>query len=203
MEKFKPSCKGEAILVRYADDFVAAFRYRHEAVRYKQELIKRMERLKLTLSAEKTRGFRFSRFQMARSRPFQFLGFEFRWGVSRLGKDIIKVRTAPRRLQAAFRDFKLWCRKHRNKRIAWIMGYVKMKLRGFYNYFDVIGNSLALMSFHDRVKETLFRWLNRRSQRKSFNWCTFVNILKYFNLRYYKSRTPEAIQLNLFDPSAV
>jgi RNA-directed DNA polymerase len=203
VEKFKPRCKGEAFLVRYADDFVAAFRFRREAVRFKRELRERMELMKLALSAEKTRGFLFTRFRKEESRPFQFLGFEFRWGISRLHKDIIKVRTAPQRFRAVLRDFKDWCREHRNKRIAWIMGYVKMKLRGFYNYFDVIGNSLALMSFHDRVKLILFRWLNRRSQRRSYTWPVFARILSYFNLRQYQSRKPEAVQLKLFDSDTV
>ena len=44
------------------------------------------------------------------------------------------------------------------------------KLRGHFNYFGVTDNSQALYRFEREVNILLFKWLNRRSQRRSFTW---------------------------------
>ena len=40
----KPNCEGEAMICRYADDFVSAFRYARDAERFYEVLPKRLER---------------------------------------------------------------------------------------------------------------------------------------------------------------
>ncbi len=44
------------------------------------------------------------------------------------------------------------------------------KLRGHIQYYAVSFNGKAVNEFHCQAKRILFRHLNRRSQRKSFNW---------------------------------
>ncbi|MFQ5633626.1 MAG: group II intron reverse transcriptase/maturase, partial [bacterium] len=44
------------------------------------------------------------------------------------------------------------------------------KLRGYYNYYGVIGNFASLKAFFYQAKRILKKWLNRRSQKKSYNW---------------------------------
>ncbi|MEJ2612393.1 MAG: hypothetical protein P8179_20605 [Candidatus Thiodiazotropha sp.] len=44
------------------------------------------------------------------------------------------------------------------------------KVRGHYNYFCAIGNSSSLSIFHSDVAKLLYKWLNRRSQRRSLTW---------------------------------
>ena len=56
------------------------------------------------------------------------------------------------------------------------------KLRGYYNYYGIQGNSKSLNSFTYRVVTTLFKWLNRRSQRNSYNWAGFKQLIKHFGL---------------------
>ena len=51
----KRRCRGEACLIRYADDFVCAFENREDAERFYQELGQRLGKFGLELSAEKTR----------------------------------------------------------------------------------------------------------------------------------------------------
>ena len=75
---FKKTCKGEAFLVRYADDFVTSFRYHEDAARFYKELESRLKKFMLDLAKEKTRKFMFNRFNKDRSEPFTFLGSEFR-----------------------------------------------------------------------------------------------------------------------------
>jgi hypothetical protein len=75
----------------------------------------------------------FNRFRKSESGVFSFLGFEFRWVATRKGKDSVRLRTDSGRMRRIVREFKEWCRTHRHKRIAWIMGMVKTKLRGLRN----------------------------------------------------------------------
>ena len=56
------------------------------------------------------------------------------------------------------------------------------KLRGYYNYYGVIGNFESLDAFLYQVKRLLYKWLNRRSQRKSYSWRGFGQVLDHFQL---------------------
>jgi len=93
-----PNSNGQVYLCRYADDFVCAFQYEYDAVRFYNELAKRLAKFNLQLAEEKTNIIRFSRFQSKEKTKFDFLGFEFRWGKSRFGKITLKRRTSPKKL---------------------------------------------------------------------------------------------------------
>src|SRR5206468_9694318 len=54
-EVVQPHCDGQAALCRYADDFVCAFQYKHDAERFYRVLGKRLEKHGLELAPEKTR----------------------------------------------------------------------------------------------------------------------------------------------------
>ena len=54
------------------------------------------------------------------------------------------------------------------------MGMVKAKLRGLRNYYGVPGNSGQVRKIYSIYKNILYRQLNRRSERKSYNWKTFM-----------------------------
>ena len=56
------------------------------------------------------------------------------------------------------------------------------KLRGYYNYYGIYGNSKSLVKVFFEVTRVLFKWLNRRSQKKSFNWETFKYVMRYYKL---------------------
>ncbi|WP_319406113.1 reverse transcriptase domain-containing protein [uncultured Desulfosarcina sp.] len=75
----KAHCKGDALLLRYADDFVCAFQYRSDARRFFDVLPKRLAKFGLSVAPEKTQLMRFSRFHPSRSRRIVFLGFETYW----------------------------------------------------------------------------------------------------------------------------
>jgi RNA-directed DNA polymerase len=81
----KPHCTGEAILCRYADDWVCAFRYKQDAERFYAVLPKRLQKFNLTVEPSKTQILRFSRFHPGMERRFSFLGFEFFWFCDRKG----------------------------------------------------------------------------------------------------------------------
>jgi RNA-directed DNA polymerase len=178
----KPKCEGQAYICRYADDFVCAFQYKREAETFYDELGKRLAKFGLELSKEKTRVISFSRFRKEERTSFDFLGFEFRWKVSRKGNDIIRKKTSKKKYKQALSRFTEWIKKSRNKRITWIFGRLNMKLRGHYNYYGVIGNIERMVDYFNGVMRLLFKWLNRRSQRRSFNFKGFRELCKHFKV---------------------
>ena len=180
-KKVKPNCRGEAYLCRYADDFICAFRFKDDVEEFYKALIKRLDKFGLSLSPDKTRIIKFSRFEKG-TNYFEFLGFEFRWGTSRKGKDIIKRRTSRKKLLASLIKFTLWCRKCRNFRLREIFKLLNAKLRGYYNYYGVIGNFASLQKFFRQAMRLLYKWLNRCSQKRSFCYNIFNHITKFYNI---------------------
>lgn len=175
----KPRCGGEVHLCRYADDFVCAFQFERDADRFMQALPSRLEKFGLELAADKTRTLVFDRWRKEESGAFDFLGFEFRWAVSRAGKDSIRQRTSRKRLREALSRLKLWTVRNRTLRCRDFMWRINASMNGHYAYYGVIGNARSLAEFHYHAQRILFRWLNNRSQRKTFNWAGFHEALRY------------------------
>jgi group II intron reverse transcriptase/maturase len=174
----KSRCKGEALLSRYADDWVCAFRYREDAERFYRVLPKRLEKFNLELAPEKTRLLRFSRFHPSMTRRFTFLGFEFFWKVDRKGTPRVTRRTSRKKLQAACRRVKEWIKFNRHMPAREFFKGLNLRLRGHYNYYGVRGNSYSLYRFYSWAKECAFKWLNRRGgKRRSFTWNRFSQVL--------------------------
>ncbi len=195
----KKHCRGEACLIRYADDFVCAFQYQREAQHFYRELGKRLETFGLEVSAEKTRVIPFHRRSPSGKSRFQFLGFEFYWGKDRGGKPHLKRRTSRKKLRNSIKRFTEWCIKNRNLKPKVLFRRLNAKLRGYYNYYGVIGNSDSLNQFFQQVKRILFKWLNRRSQRRSYNWTGFNQLLDHYRIERPRIiGRPKARQLQLF-----
>jgi len=190
-KKVKPNCQGEAYLCRYADDFICAFRFKADAGKFYQSLVERLEKFGLSLSPDKTRIIKFSRFEKGNN-YFEFLGFEFRWGISRKGKDMIKRRTSRKKLRASLNRFTQWARQCRNFRLRKIFTLLNVKLIGYYNYYGVIGNFASLQKFFFRAMRILYKWLNRRSQKRSFCYNTFNQTIKFYHIE--KPRITEVYQ---------
>jgi RNA-directed DNA polymerase len=176
----KPRCRGEACLIRFADDFVAAFEYQADAERFYSELGQRLGKFGLELSAEKTRIIAFQRTQTATS--FDFLGFEFRWGKDRAGKPHLKRRTARQKLKKSLRQFAEWSKQHRHHKLRDLFRQLNAKLRGYYNYYGVNGNYESLNEFFYQGMRILFKWLKRRSQRNRLNWERFREMLDRYQV---------------------
>jgi group II intron reverse transcriptase/maturase len=90
----RPKQQGRSRIVRYADDFVACFAYRHEAEAYEKGLIERLAKFGLEVAADKTKTLRFGCNGGPHNGRFDFLGFEFYWEPDRQGKPRVKRRTA-------------------------------------------------------------------------------------------------------------
>jgi len=178
----KPQCQGEACLLRYADDYICAFESKAEAERFYAALGPRLEKFGLTLAAEKTRILPFHRHQPPGQGRFEFLGFELYWGRDRAGKAHLKRRTARAKLRASLQRFTQWCKENRHRRLRELFKQLNGKLRGYYQYYGVHGNSTSLQHFFDGVVRRLWKWLNRRSQRPSYTWQGFKTLLTHFKI---------------------
>ena len=171
-------CRGEALLCRYADDWVCALRYQEDAERFYRVLPKRLEKFNLQVAPEKTRLLRFSRFHPGIRRSFTFLGFEFYWMPDRRGVLRVKRRTARQKLQAACQRMTAWIKQHRHLPGREFFQRLNARLRGHYQYYGGRGNSRALNRFFRGAMDCTFKWLNRRGgKRKSFTWEQFNQIL--------------------------
>ncbi len=170
----KAHCEGDAMIIRYADDFVCAFQYKREAETFFRELPKRPGKFCLSVAPEKTGMMRFSRFHPSRRRVIIFLGFETYWTVDNKGKPRVMQRTAPRKLESACRRIKDWVKENRHLKGIHFIKALNRRLHGHYNYYSVVGNLRSLRRFYKWAVECSFKWLNRRGgKRKSFTWDVF------------------------------
>ena len=179
----KEHCQGAAYLCRYADDFVCAFELEADAERFYSVLENRLGQFGLAVAAEKTNLLRFSPINWKASGTFEFLGFEFSWGLGRWRKPVIKRRTARKKYRAALANFQEWCRENCRLPKKILFAKLNTKLRGYYNYYGIRGNYESLKDFYYQAKRILFKALNRRSQRRSYNWKGFAELIKVFNLQ--------------------
>jgi len=181
-EEFKPQQRGRCRMIRYADDFVACFEYRHEAQAYEKALKERLAQFGLEVALDKTKTLRFGSNGGPHNGRFDFLGFEFCWEPDRQGKPRVKVRTAKKKLQAGMQRMRDWIKAHRHWKLSRQMNSLKAKLRGTWNYYGLIGNFHRMELLYEETRRTLHKWLNRRSQRESMSWKALDRMLKRFQI---------------------
>lgn len=194
----KPRCRGEAYLIRFADDFVCAFEYQADAERFYQELGQRLGKFGLELAADNTRVIPFSQHHDLGKTSFHFLGFEFRWGTDRKGKPQVQRRTTRKKLRNSLQQFTAWCKEKCSFRLKDLFSELNAKLRGYYNYYGINGNYASLNQFYQQAMRILFKWLNRRSQKRSYTWIGFQDLLQDFQVeRPYIVGRPKARRVAL------
>jgi len=188
---FKKECKGECGLVIYADDFVATFQYKEEAAKFLAAVQERFIRFGLELEQTKTRMVEFGRFaeQNRKARgegkpeTFDFLGFTHSCSKNnKNGWFSVRRRTANKKQRMKLKEMNLWLKQNRNLRLKDLIGMLNLKLRGHYQYYGINGNVDCTADFMYFTQLMLFKWLNRRSQRKSYTWDGFNQLLKVFPL---------------------
>ncbi len=152
-------------------------RYEEDARRIKIALTKRLEKYKLKLNEEKTKMVRFSKrslSQNVKQETFNFLGFTFYLAKSRKGNIVPKVKSCGKRISTKLKKVNDWCRDMKDKhKLPIIWKSFCSKLRGHIQYYGVTYNFKAVSLFIYQAVKILFKWLNRRSQRKSFGWDKF------------------------------
>src|SRR4030066_27156 len=183
-ETVRKRCKGSAYLIRYADDFVCCFQYQEEAYSFYQDLTERLKTFNLKVAEDKSRIRAFGKDSLDKLMPqtFDFLGFTHYASKSKKGKFRVKRKTSRKKLSASLKRCKYWLRSNRNMESKIIMQKLTIKLLGYYRYYGITDNTKALVSFRTEVGKLLFKWMNRRSQRRSFDWNKFNLFLKRYPL---------------------
>ena len=178
----QPHQRGRCWIIRYADDFVVCFEYRHEAEAFEKALKERLGKFGLEVAADKTKLLRFGHNGGPHNERFDFLGFEFYWEPDRQGKPRVKRRTATKKHLAALQRLKDWIKQHRSEKLGWLMKTLSSKLRGTWNYYGLIGNFRRMQLLYNETCRALYKWLNRRSQRKSLSWPALNRLLARFQV---------------------
>jgi hypothetical protein len=113
-KRVRKQCKGQAYIVRYADDFVCCFQYKREAEQFFHSLKLRLKKFNLEIAEDKTKIIPFGRFaeinahQKGISKPdtFDFLGFTHYCGKSKQGKFRVNGNQAGRKSRANSKNVK-------------------------------------------------------------------------------------------------
>lgn len=190
VKRVKPGVDGQCYLVRYADDFVCMVQYRQSADEIERMLRERFAKFGLSLHPEKTRTISFGRYERQNARwqgrkanTFDFLGFTHFCGHSRKGTFLLGRKTSRMKFRKACKAMNDWLRRIRSvMRIEEIWPILAAKLRGHYNYYGVSGNSRMIVRFGYVTIRAVMKWLNRRSQRRSFTWKKFSAYLVHYRL---------------------
>lgn len=184
-EKIQPEMKGFCGIVNYADDFVCCFQYKEEAERFYERLKHRMEYFGLSLAEEKSRLIEFGRFAEANRKKrgegkpetFDFLGFTHYCSKSKNGKFRVKRKTSKKKFAKKCKEVHKKIGEMRTLGTATIIKKVNQILTGYFHYYGIIDNSVMNKKFRYNVLKSLFYWLNRRSQKKSYTWERFLHMI--------------------------
>lgn len=180
--------KGDMIIVRYADDWVAGFEHRTDAERFRREVDARLKTFGLALHENKTRLIEFGRFarenrsRRGQGKPetFDFLGFTHCCGKTRKGKFMVLRLTSAKRLRAKLRTVKDELRKRTHRPIAEQGQYLRAVVIGHGRYFAVPCNGARVQVFRFQVGRLWHRTLCRRSQAKHLSWKRMHKIVAHW-----------------------
>ncbi len=185
--KVKKECGGAAFIFRYADDFVCCFQKHSEAVSFLDQLRKRMGKFGLQLAEEKTKLLAFGCYarknaQNRGEKPeeFTFLGFAHYCGKNRNGNFKVKRRTSRQKQIQSLRKFSDWIKSvYWRMRKGDMLRSAKRRIIGHLNYHGITDNSTWCDRYIFYATRILFKWINRKSQRRAYNWNQFNDALAY------------------------
>jgi group II intron reverse transcriptase/maturase len=187
---FSKEIRGDSFLVAYADDFITGFQYKWEAKKYYGQLKIRMAKFNLELEDSKSRLLEFGKYAESNRRArgegkpetFDFLGFTFFCGKSRRGYPCVKLKTSRKKFRQKLKNTKKWLYDNRTVPVKEMIKALNLKLVGHYRYYGVSFNGKMITNFLHRVQKFLCKTLNRRSDKKSYCWDGYTEMLKYYPL---------------------
>jgi len=142
---------GDVVMVRYADDIVMGFQYKHEAMRFLEELNDR----------ERGEG---------KPDTFDFLGFTHMCSKSRKGKFTVLRKTSAKKLRNKLAELKKTMRKRLHWSIPDLGTWLKSVIVGHCRYYGVPWNGKSLTRFRSEIIRMWCRLLRRRSQKHRITW---------------------------------
>jgi RNA-directed DNA polymerase len=186
----KKQCRGQAEIVRFADDFVCCFQYREDAERFYAALRGRLGKFKLNIAEEKTKIIEFGRSSErnrkkrgeGKPKTFDFLGFTHYCSKSQKGAFRVKRKTSGKKFKQKVKNMKTWIKLNRHMEQKEFLRTLRAKLMGHYRYYGITDNFERIHAYYDITINLMLKWLNRRSQKKSFSKERFFIVLNEFKL---------------------
>ena len=183
--RVRKQCRGEAYYFRFADDFVACFEYQDEANAFLEQLSERINGFGLELAMEKTRCIEFGRFARntayrsgEKPKEFTFLGFTHYCGKTRRGYFKVKRRTSRKKFGQSLNELSDWARRARAVLTKGeMLRRARVRVMGHLNYYAITDNTRLCNRYVHHAQRILFKWLNRKSQRKTYTWAGFDHAL--------------------------
>jgi len=183
----KRQLKGYAQLIRYGDDFIVCFQRGDEARAFEEMLRQRLGKFGLKIAEGKSRVIGFGRNEWEKAQrtgmkvaTFDFLGFTHHCDKTRRGKFKVGRKTSGKRFRQKAKAMNDWLRRVRNQvTLAEWWKVFRLKLAGHYRYYGISGNMQALREFSREASKLAYKWINRRSQKKSFTYAQYCKFKKY------------------------
>jgi RNA-directed DNA polymerase len=184
-KKWRPQeARGDMIIVRYADDYVAGFEHRDDAERFLRELKERFRGFELELNADKTRLLEFGRYAErnrrargeGRPETFDFLGFTHYCRKDRKGRFGLGRKPIRKRMNRTLKRIKIELRRRMHDDVMETGRWLGRVLRGWLNYYAVPTSYRYLHRFVWRLRGIWVKILRRRSQKDRFSWAWMLAI---------------------------
>jgi group II intron reverse transcriptase/maturase len=183
----KKGLRGYAQLIRYADDFIVCFQSEREAKAFEEMLKERLSKFRLKIAEGKSRVIEFGRYVWEKAQregrkvaTFDFLGFTHYCDKTRKGAFKLGRKTSSKKFRQKMKAMNEWLRNIRNLvRLKEWWEVLRLKLIGHYRYYGISGNMQGLKRFYNQTTRLAYKWINRRSQKKSYNYGQFCRFMKY------------------------
>ena len=183
----KKQIKGYAQEVRYCDDFVCCFQKKQEALKFEGMLKARLSKFGLKISEKKSKIIGFGRYarQNAKAKgektaTFDFLGFTYYCDETLTGKYKVGRKTSSKKFRQKMKAMNKWLKDIRNQvELKEWWQVLRRKMTGHYNYYGISGNMQGISKFQHNCTVLAYKWINRRSQKKSYNLEQFYCFIKY------------------------
>ena len=189
-KQVKPHLKGQSHLIRYCDDFVILVQYKAEGRAILNKVRERLKEYGIELNQTKTKMLSFgywerqnAKKQQRRANTFDFLGFTHYCSQTRKGVFKVGRKTSVERFSRSYRAIGIWLKSMRNvAKLRYLWKALQIKLTGYYQYYGISDNWRSLVKFYQAILRLIYKWINRRSQKRSFNWEQFAKYLKRYPL---------------------
>ena len=176
--------KGDAIIVRYADDFVVGFQHKWDAERFLKAVKERFGSFELELHPDETRLIEFGRFAVkdrrqrgfGRPETFDFLGFTHYCTETRRGQFQVGRKPVAKRMSRTLKRIKEALRRRMHENVGDTAKWLGKVLDGWLNYYAVPMSYRYLQRFVLGLKRMWLSILRRRSQKDHFKWARITQL---------------------------
>jgi len=150
-------------------------------------LRERLNKVGLRILKEKSRIICFGRYPYYSARKkgkklatFDFLGFTHYCTKTRKGYFRLGRKTSEAKFRQGMKEMNQWLKDVRNQvELKEWWEVLKLKLIGHFRYYGISGNMRKIRAFYKRTIRLAFKWINRRSQKRSYNWEQFQRFLRF------------------------